>query len=351
MKKKLKEDLEAALLKIKRLSNNGNKKTGFFIGNTVKIDQKGFYFMPIRETNIIVTSGTVVCDEKSAIEIAETIDGNVDYVLVDVEKKIPSNNPNELANIEKVVREKIIKSKIWVYKANDITVDAIDLLLVQLTKNDSRGMGGKKVAIIGSGNIGSKIALKLVERGARIFITRRDRKKLKLIAEAINLIKPLYTESKVKAIIDNEKAAMKADILIGTAPGVSVISRRMIKNISNEAIVIDVGKGTLDNEALELAEERKIPIYRLDVTAAIEGLLTSLHSSEYIQEKIIGRRKINGINVVSGGLFARRNEIVLDNVWNPKHIYGISNGSGDFEQKITKEQNLLINKLKASLKI
>ena len=128
MKKKLKEDLEAALLKIKRLSNNGNKKTGFFIGNTVKIGQKGFYFMPIRETNIIVTSGTVVCDEKSAIEIAQTIDGNVDYVLVDVEKKIPSNNPNELANIEKVVREKIIKSKIWVYKANDITVDAIDLL-------------------------------------------------------------------------------------------------------------------------------------------------------------------------------------------------------------------------------
>ena len=54
---------------------------------------------------------------------------------------------------------------------------------------------------------------------------------------------------------------------------------------------------------------------------------------------------------MSGGLFARRNEIVLDNVWNPKHIYGISNGSGDFEQKITKEQNLLINKLKASLKI
>lgn len=351
MRSGLKQELQELIDKLKRLGSTEKKKTGFFIGNTVKFDEQRFYFTPIRTTEKIVTAGAVVSDEASAIEIAQTVDGHVNYVLVDAEKKIPSNKSDELANVEGAVRGTIRESVVWAYKGNDITVAAVDYLIIQLTKNEARGIGGKKVVIIGAGNIGSKLALRLVERGARVFITRRNTDKLKLIAEALNSIKPLYTESEVISIADNEKAASGADILIGTAAGKPVITKKIIANISENAFIIDVGKGTLDNEAVKIAEERNISVYRLDVTAAIEGLLTALYISEYIAENVMGRRKIGGVSVVSGGLFAQKNELVVDNVWDPKYIYGIADGVGDFIRKMTNEQKKLIMKFKSDINI
>ena len=39
--------------------------------------------------------------------------------------------------------------------------------------NDKRGIGGKRILIIGVGNIGFKLALKFVETGSEIYIYRR----------------------------------------------------------------------------------------------------------------------------------------------------------------------------------
>ena len=46
-------------------------------------------------------------------------------------------------------------------------------------KKDLRGIGGKNVAIIGAGNIGTKISLLMVERGAKVLLTRNNFYKLK----------------------------------------------------------------------------------------------------------------------------------------------------------------------------
>ena len=86
-----------------------------------------------------------------------------------------------------------------------------------------------------------------------------------------------------------------------------VITKKIIANISENAFIIDVGKGTLYDKALKMAGERDISVYRLDVTSAIEGLLTALYSSENIMEHVIGRRKIDSIYVVSVG-FPTRNQ-------------------------------------------
>ena len=65
------------------------------------------------------------------------------------------------------------------------------MLIDQYFNNDLRGVAGKKIGIIGVGNIGSKVALYLTEKGAKVYLNRRDIKKLKKISSAINLIKPI----------------------------------------------------------------------------------------------------------------------------------------------------------------
>ena len=64
-----------------------SKKTVFLIGNTAKIENSEFYLTPIRNYDQVVLSGAIVYSEEMARKIARKIDGIIDYVFVDAEKK------------------------------------------------------------------------------------------------------------------------------------------------------------------------------------------------------------------------------------------------------------------------
>ena len=141
---KFTDQLSKNLKKIKQISKKKKKLSGFMIGNTTKLEKKKFYFTPIRVTEKMVLSGVIVYSEVYAKLAAKYIDGKVDHVLVDAEKKIPPKRDGRPSNIERRVKEILKKSKLWAYKGNDLTVDAVDILLTFLMKEDLRGIGGKK---------------------------------------------------------------------------------------------------------------------------------------------------------------------------------------------------------------
>jgi len=346
-----KKQVEELLGRVVKKAKQEKKLTGFTIGNTTKIDHHGLYCTPLRETTIMICAGTIVYSEQQAIDIARIVDGKVDYVLVDAEKKIPhEQSPSVLANIERVVRENVRSSTLWIYKGNDLCVDAVDGLLTQLTKNSLRGLGGKKIAILGAGNIGFKLALRLLERGAYIFITRRNQQTLETLTKALNAVKPMYTRAEVVGMTDNKEAARLSDILIGTSHGTPLITSEMVESLADNAIIIDVGKGVLFPEAIQTAQKLNIKIYRLDITAAFEGLVHHLWAIESILDKKSGRKEIFGESIVSGGLLGQEGEIVVDNVNNPSVIYGIADGKGDFIRELSQEQIDRINKLQGAFK-
>ncbi len=341
-----KEKIEGLLAEILKRAKDKGKLSGFTIGNTAKIDHYGLYCTPLRETTIMVTAGAIVYSEEQAIDIARIVDGKVDYILVDAEKKIPNErDPQELANIERAVRENTKNSTLWIYKGNDLCVDAVDGLLAQLTKKSVRGIGGKKVAILGAGNIGFKLALRLVERGAEVVITRRNKEALEILTQAINTIKPQYTKAKVMGTTDNAEAARGIEILIGASHGTPVITQEMVKNLNPQAVIIDVGKGSLYPEAISEARAREISIYRLDISAAFEGLIHHLWAAERNIEKRLGSRKLGNEAIVSGGLLGQKGEIIVDNVWDPKAIYGIADGAGDFLRELSTEDKERLEKI------
>ena len=92
--------------------------------------------------------------------------------MVDAEKKY-YQKAEIPGNIERRVRESIKNSKLLIYKGNDLTVDSIDLFLTYYFNDDIRGLEAKKLQLL-ERNIGSKLALILLERGSKIVICRRD---------------------------------------------------------------------------------------------------------------------------------------------------------------------------------
>ena len=81
-----------------------------------------------------------------------------------------SNEFVELGNLSSTVKTNTKNTLVHEFKPNDITVEHVWLLL----RSHFGILGKKRVAIIGSGNIGFKLGLKLVESGASVILNRRD---------------------------------------------------------------------------------------------------------------------------------------------------------------------------------
>lgn len=327
------KDLKIVLSAIVEKSKKNKKISSFFIGNTKKIENKNYYVTPIRENERFIFSSCIVFNESTARKVANILDGKIEYILVDTEKKIDVKNKSlGLVNIERAVKDCVKRSKLRVYKANDLSVLSAETLINNYYLKDKRGVGGKRVLIIGFGNIGFKISLKLVENGARLFLFRRNQNKLFTLKKAINDIKPSATASKAFALKKLPKNFKNYDIIIGCSDHISIINYQQIKGIKKKTLVIDIGKGNFSEEAIRYLVKNKINIFRLDVTSSYFSYLDNIIYTEKIYDKKNYIIKNNTITFVSQGIVGQRDDIIVDDVNNPKLIYGICDGEGNLMQ-------------------
>ena len=168
-----------------------------------------------------------------------------------------------------------------------MTVEAVWHFL----SNHFRILSGKKMAIIGSGNIGFKLALKLVECGTSVELVRRDMGRGRLMADVIDVSKPKSTLATAHYNSDPQQASLFTDAIIGCTNGTSVINWEMIQSMKPR-IVIDVGKGSIYRDAVTKAIKHDIQIMRCDISSAIDGLIATIQRNNEIVEKEMGRREI-----------------------------------------------------------
>lgn len=332
---------------VQRISRAEGKMTGFCIGNTRKINETGLYFSPVRNTSRLVAGSVIVYNVDQAIAVASAVDGLVEYVLVDTEKKISPElyGSEDVGNVERAVRETVKKSRVLTYKGNDLTVDSIENLIVHILSTEPRGLSGKKAAIIGAGNVGSKLALKLVERGMDVALLRRDSDKLAKIVSALNIIKPAETIANIYVAKDALSAAKGAHLLIGLTQGTPVITADMVNVLADGGVLLDGGKGCCEDEAILRANELNIQIYRADIRSGFEGHMGMVLETERIVKHSLGRAVFDGIPVVSGGLLARADEVVVDSISDPRIVFGLGNGLGDFVRTFTSLQTQRLQKV------
>lgn len=323
------------------------------------------YLTPIRRTVHGYIGGSVVFSQTQVLLLVKKIDGIVDHILVDAEKKIgitlgikksimkkynlklpkfedKSRQHIEMGNLSSVCANEIKKSRFYEYKPNDITVEAVWHLL----SNKFKTLSGRNIAIIGVGNIGFKLALKLVESGSYVEIVRRDINRGLLMSNVINVVKPKDTIATANYNPSALRASLFTDAIIGSTNGVPVITWEMIQSMKPKGMVIDIGKGSIEKDALEKAVFENIPIYRCDISSAIDGVISTIERNRQIIENEYGRKEIDdNLFVVSGGMIGKKGDFVVDNYRNPNQIYGIADGAGDLNQNYSKKQKQQLNKL------
>jgi len=339
----------------------------FTISTTAKVTNNHHpYLTPIRRIIHGFIGGSVVFSQTQAYLLSKHIDGMVDQILVDAEKKIgitlgvddtalnhfglepphkeiQSRVHVEMGNLSATCAMVIQKSQFHEYKPNDMTVEAVWHFL----SNNFRILSGKKFTIIGGGNIGFKLALKLVESGSNVELVRRDMGKGTLMTDVIDIAKPKSTIAIAHYNPDPLQASLFSDAIIGCTNGAPVISWEMIQSMQPDGIVIDVGKGSVFKDAVRQSIKHNIPIFRSDISSAIDGVISTIQRNKQIIEKEIGRREIKkNIFIVSGGQLGEDGDLVVDNYVQPRQIFGIADGMGDLKQNLSKKDKENIKKVK-----
>ncbi len=356
-------DLQRSIKELKGIAIDKNIKLLFSISTTTcKHGTNKPYTTPVRFLENSLISGVVVFSKIQSIVVTNIVKDFVDDFLIDVEQKhnmkaaINSdtlkyfqdkyfiNGDIKCESILSIVRAIVADDRIIEYKANDITVDAIWTFL----STKLNYLSGKKVAIIGCGNIGSKLALKLVESDANVVLVRRDSSKGKLIANAINLIKPPLSKSYASYNSSAIEASKFCDVIIGAAnTNNPVITWDMIKNLSKNGFVVDIGKGNIEADAIKKSIEKNIDIIRGDIAAALYGFVSQKQQMQEIVQNKIGRANIDSdINLVSGGVLGRCGDIVVDSFTSPSFVYGVANGSGSIKTDLNLIDKKNIEKVK-----
>ncbi len=310
-------NLKKLLVFVTSQATKAHTKSAFVISTTRKKSYEKMIIHPIRETKYAICGAVTIYDIKNALSIANYLDGKVDYIFVDAEQKIL-----QLENLVKKIYSIVNKSKIFTFKNNDLTADAADALIDSLDNFDR-----KKIAIIGIGNIGGKLALKLVERGMNVLAASSNFKKSSLMANAINTLKSKNCKGKV--IPKNIKTITKnVDLLIGFTPGIPIITSQMVRMLKKNSTIIDGGTGTILKDGIDEAKKRGIKILRLDTRCGFSAAVSLMFETEKFLDQVFGNSSFKGIDIVAGGYYGKYGDIILDKISKPTQIVGIADGTG-----------------------
>ncbi|MGG3842604.1 hypothetical protein [Anoxybacillus kestanbolensis] len=311
------------------------ENTIIFLNTTAKSNKK-FAVLPRRSTSKFKAYGFFIGDSIVGDTVCKYIDGKAKYILVDTENK-------QNFNLFSIAKKNISKSQVIPFKPNDVTVESCDLLVRHLFEEDIQG---KKVLIFGSGNLASKMALRLAERQAEVFIWARNQEKASTIVDALNYILPKYNDTKIKLFHEDENGF---DLMISFLSAENVIGADFFNYLKKDGTVIDGGINNFSKDFIEVALNSGVSFVRLDTRIAFHYALMNLNLETFcFFENVFGTREIEQIRCVAGGILGRQGDVIVDQIKHPTQVIGVANGLGGVkhECELTDEERRKISTIR-----
>lgn len=271
------------------------------------------YLTPIRQVADTVFIGVVVNNTFVPQQMAKLLDGEFDYFIIDAEKKIPLSVSGDLSsldtgNLSKKIGSVVTQSNLLFFKPSDVTVEAAWSQMSALGINS----GGELVAILGMGNIGTKLALRCLESGLNVRISRRDHAKGREISNVLSMICGPNVLSNISYHESSLSACFRANLVLGTASTHDLIDLEHVLVADESAIFFDLGKDNISVAALDQIENTNRYAYRVDVTDALRAkVLEAIETHRRMSSVEFGKREEDGVVFCSRGILARSGEIIV----------------------------------------
>lgn len=315
---------QAQLERCLSLAQESERSAGLSIGSTSQPNLKEGFVSPLRFGGGWVSLSVIVTNVDEAVRFAEMADGKVNSVFVDAEKKIPPSNfgPNDAGNIEQAVRRVVKQSQIRYFRGNELTARSAENLVETYYGNVGQGLDGKVAFVHGLGNLGSKIATLLVERGCTTYCYRRDKALLNRIVSGINASRSPGTIASAIAT-DSPVLDHTIDVFFSSSNSPGCVGVPHIKSMSLEGILVDAGKGTVSRDAVNELREKGIPVVRLEIGYGWTSQMAVLDfpTPDYRRLKTEPLLNHSGY-LVPRGLVGSTGDIIVDRLPYPTRVFG-----------------------------
>lgn len=276
-----------------------------------------FKVLPRREISNKGLSCFMINDKKRFKETLLFFDGYVDNIYIDIEQK-------QSINLFKIAKEVVKKSELVTVKPNDTTVESCDLLIRNYLRDD---LYNKSITVIGTGNLASKIAIRLAERQANVYMVGREAAKEVNISNALNLFLPKHT-TEIQPIT-KFKSPLKMDIIISFLSGQFTKEETIIPFIGKDTFIIDGGINNFSSTFIQSMLSNNVKIARLDTRIALpyQILSASDYTTAFFND-VFGQSLIQDIPVAAGGYIGDKGTVIVDNIKQPSQVIGIADGRG-----------------------
>ena len=315
------------------------KHTSILISTTAK-HTFDFRVFPRRVIEDNAMACFMINDEQLLEDTLQFFDGKVDYIYIDVELK-------QKINLFEIAQQTVQKSKLIAAKPNDNTLESVDLL-IRNQYNDN--LLGKKILVIGTGNLAGKIAIRLAERQADVYVKGRSLLKQKEFVNAVNLLLPKFANP-IKTL-EKDLKENTLDIIVSAISATFEDEDILYPVINSETFIIDVGINNFSNNFIQKVLMQNVNLVRLDTRIALPYQFLSKH--DYVEaffRDVFGRAKISNVPVVSGGFIGEKGSVIVDTIKEPTQIIGIADGRGGVKVngELGKEERSRIQTIRQSI--
>mgnify|MGYP000572022550 CR=1 FL=1 len=247
-----------------------------------------------------------VTDEKQAGEVLDAVDNCVDTLAVDV----AYSNTTDGGAESRVVSfdDRLAVARAIAYFVDE-TVDTTD----------------PNIAVIGSHPV--------VESVLNVFNNR-------------NWLVSLYSgtsgherRSCVTVVDTVDTAVADANVLVAFShrddPSVD---DDIVAKLPSECTLLDAGIRSISRDAIEFATDRDLDVYRSDTRAGYISEIECALITRELFDTVLGSRRIDGTQIVAGGVIGDRGDVVVDAVQDPDHVFGIADGVGGLKESLSSEE-------------
>ena len=329
---------------VKYLSSKDDSEIVLSLQNTVssKIEKNHLYFLPVRKFNKYLFGGICNGNNEETRYFLKNFQEFARFILIDVEKKYPWMECNQsekiyMGNIELLVNDILDKKKVIYIWPNSMTVDAC----IGLINKKDKLLSLTNIGIIGIGNIGYKLALRLVEAGSRVSISSQNYENTLQLATSINQVKPKTTVAAPTPLRDTHTCVANKDIVFICTGGNLQINKLFANSLKENAKIFSLSKLHISEDIQKIFTSKNIEFSIVDITSyyyleILKNELCHLSSKPLRKEK-------NGFVLVSGGYQGNPSDIVVDNALNPLIVLGEIDFNGNFQRKLVLWEQWLLD--------
>jgi 4-hydroxy-2-oxovalerate aldolase len=279
----------------------------------------------IQDTLAHIVAPVDVSTEAQLLDVLKTVEGAVDVVLLDVDRK-PFGPSDPATTGRQVLKDTLLLT----YSDGQVWISAVEDQVVRLA---DEALAGVPIVIAGDHPRARRLALRLAQR--RASVTMLVEPGIQSPLDSATLSDSLFGVSEEGPICCLPYDSAEGEGSLGAARLAIVWPRtrpwfglKHASRLRKGAYLVDAGVGSVLPDALARAQENGVLSVRVNLWPALSGALVAAHESARVCRESFGWGSLAGVDVVAGGALGRAGSVVVDSVRHPRRVIGIADGRG-----------------------